>query len=95
MNRVPLTSTSLHCCAGFHRCKYHSAEFSEMCVYRIKQSTCERLPIFFQTVDGRVQGLGDRGAEAESMFGSCITGGCDADGEVVRLELWEELLGVG
>lgn len=95
MNRVPLTSTSLHCCARFHRCKYHSAEFSEMCVYRIKQSTCERLPIFFQTVDGRVQGLGDRGTEAESVFGSCITGGYDADGEVVRLELWEELPGVG
>lgn len=46
-------------------------------------------------VDGWVQRPGDQGAEAESMCGSCITGGCDPDGEVVRLELWEELPGVG
>ena len=95
MNHVPLTSTSLHCCAGFHRCKYHSAECSEMCVYKIKQSMCERLPKLFQMVDGWVQRPGDQGAEAESMCGSCITGGCDPDGEVVRMELWEELPGVG
>ena len=39
----------------------------------------------------------DWGAEAESTFGSCFTGGCETEGEkvTVGLELREELLGVG
>lgn len=65
-----------------------------MFVYRIKQSRCESLPTVLQMDDGWVA---DWGAEAESMFGSCFTGGCETEGEKVTVgqEFWEELFGVG
>lgn len=96
MANVPLTSTSLHCRAGPHMFKHHSAECSEKCVYRIKQTRCEVLPTFL-LMDR--WGLGDPYVEAEppdGQFGPAVPQvGVKLNVTVTEgLGLWEELFGV-